>query len=237
MTQRRTSTICAILAATMVVSPGIAWRLSPRVMTTQTQQGFAHVVPQEFGDWKETSSSIVQVDPDVQRDGKRSTNDPYDDVLMRAYTNSKGEVVLLTLAYGRYQRQEVKIHRPELCYLAQGFQLVARAKAVMPLQSGVGKPVNGERMLVQSADRVEVVSFWLRVGSEFSDSSWNTRVHILKEGLRGRVPDGILVRASQIVPSAEQATPARYAVQEQFLKELLHAVPLPARDQLVGARV
>jgi len=42
---------------------------------------------------------------------------------MRAYQNSQGQIVYLALAWGEQQRQEVKIHRPDLCYVAQGFKV------------------------------------------------------------------------------------------------------------------
>ncbi len=68
-----------------------------------------------------------QIDPGKGTADEPNMDRPYDDVLMRAYGNSQGDIVLLAVAYGRNQRQEVKIHRPDVCYTAQGFQLVERS--------------------------------------------------------------------------------------------------------------
>ena len=152
---------------------------------------------------------------------------------MRAYGNSRGDVVLLALAYGRNQRQEVKIHRPDVCYTAQGFQLVERSPIAMPVNGDSGTQVQGMRMLVKAPGRVEAVSYWIRIGDVFTGNAWSIRYHIFKEGMSGRAVDGVLVRASQIVqggaPSAE-----RYRVQEAFLADLVRALPAPARQLLLG---
>ena len=42
------------------------------------------------------------------------------------------------------------------------------------------------------------------------------------------------VRVSQIVPDAASATPQRFALQEEFLAQLVRALPANARDLLVG---
>mgnify|MGYP003340463721 CR=1 FL=1 len=51
------------------------------------------------------------------------TEQPYDQTLMRTYANSHGEQIMLALAWGERQRQDVKVHRPEVCYPAQGFAI------------------------------------------------------------------------------------------------------------------
>ena len=143
--------------------------------------------------------------------------------------------MVLALAYGAHQRQEVKIHRPELCYTAQGFEVMRRSPIDVPLSGGLVPPAQGARMLVRGADRVETVSYWIRIGNLYSRSPWKTRSHIFTEGLRGRVVDGMLVRVSQMLPDLASATPQRFALQEQFLGELVAAMPPAARRLLVGS--
>lgn len=87
-------------------------------------------------------------------------------------------------------------------------------------------------MLVAAPGRVEAVSYWIRIGSSYSPSAWTTRYRIFSDGLRGRIPDGMLVRVSTIVPSAESAVPATYRLQEGFLAELVAAGPPDARGLL-----
>ncbi len=51
----------------------------------------------------------------------------YDDVLMRTYRRADGARVMAAFAYGRSQTQELKIHRPELCYSRAGLRRERRS--------------------------------------------------------------------------------------------------------------
>ncbi|HVY79742.1 MAG TPA: EpsI family protein [Steroidobacteraceae bacterium] len=222
-----------VLGVTMLATAAAVRLLQPEPIVTSGQPALADSVPRAFGEWREVSSLAEQVDPARGTD-EPSMDRPYDDVLMRAYGNARGDIVLLTLAYGRNQRQEVKIHRPEVCYTAQGFQLLSRSRVSFPLTGTGGRQVEGMRMLVSAPGRTEAVSYWIRVGDVFTDNAWAIRYHIFQQGIAGRAVDGMLVRASQIVPSADAASPERYRLQERFLADLVRALPEAARRQLIG---
>jgi hypothetical protein len=108
-----------VLGATMLATAAAVMVLQPEPITASPEPILAQTIPAAFGEWKEVSFVGEQVDPAKNAEDP-SMDRPYDDVLMRAYGNSRGDIVLLTLAYGRNQRQEVKIHRPDVCYTAQG---------------------------------------------------------------------------------------------------------------------
>jgi len=230
----RAALIPQMLGILMLMSGMGAWFLTPRVEANANPPSLAQVIPESFGDWRAVATPATVIDPSTERDAKDSFFTLYDDVLMRAYQNSSGRVVLLALAYGKHQRQEFKIHRPELCYVAQGFRLLSRNHVVFPFADRQNQPVTGSRMLVQSPARVEIVSYWIRIGSQFTENSWRTRYYLLKQGIRGHILDGILVRVSQVVPSAEDSTREKYALQEEFLSELVHASPAAAQALLIG---
>jgi EpsI family protein len=156
----------------------------------------------------------------------------YDQILSRTYINSRGEQIMLALAYGERQRQEYKVHRPEVCYTAQGFQIVAQNSADFGFSAPSGARVTGRQLLAHSSERFEAVSYWIRMGDIYSVNAWQARWYIFVEGLRGRVQDGILVRASQIVTQPMQAETS-YATQRQFLRELTQALPSASRELLL----
>jgi EpsI family protein len=217
----------------MLVSVAAAWWLTPSDSTAEVPR-LSDAVPKAFGDWKEIPTRTAVVDPRRDQDEPRNFDNPYDDVLMRAYGNSKGDVILVALAYGRHQRQEVKIHRPELCYVAQGFDIIKRASTTFPISNAGGAPVTGARMLVQAPGRVEAVSYWMRIGGVYTESAWTIRYYILKEGLNGRVLDGILVRVSQIIADPASASDERYLLQERFMADLVSAMPIKTRHLLIN---
>ncbi len=196
-----------ILGLSMIATAFGVELLQPTPLPVAERGSLAQSIPTQFGDWKEVSFGAEQVDPGKGAADEPNMDRPYDDVLMRAYGNSRGDVVLLALAYGRNQRQEVKIHRPDVCYTAQGFQLVERASIALPVQGTQGAQVNGMRMLVKAPGRTEAVSYWIRIGDVFTDNAWSIRYHIFTQGMAGRAVDGVLVRASQIVQGSNPIRP------------------------------
>jgi EpsI family protein len=223
-----------LIAALMAMAAGLSWLFVPHLDAAPAGPSLSSIVPSAFGDWKELHTAVPLVDPRARPEGEPDLQNPYDDVLMRAYGNRRGDVVLLALAYGRNQQQEVKIHRPELCYVSQGFKLLTQARAKFPVPAAAQGRIDGRRMLVTTANRFEAVSYWIRIGDVFSSGAWSTRMHILSEGLNGRIVDGMLVRVSQVLPDAQSASPQRYRLQEQFVADLVNAVPPSHRHLLVG---
>jgi EpsI family protein len=214
----------------MLATAVLALALTPKLSATSAlSTDLASIIPKQFGDWKEAPSDLLQMDLTAGREGDPTTDNPYDDVLMRTYINSKGQQIMLALAYGKSQRQEVKIHRPELCYIAQGYQV----KSIKPINVKVeNKVISAKSMLASSNNRSEIVLYWIRIGNFISQNAWQTRFYIFKQGLKGIVADGILVRTSQILENnlTEQES---IDVQKHFLNDLITAVPLPYRYLII----
>ena len=216
-----------LIGLSMCLAALLAWVATPKVSATRLPP-LAQWVPANFGDWHEVGGATDQVNPVADP----TLQNPYDDILMRSYANSRGDVVMVALAYGRSQRQEIKIHRPELCYLAQGYNLISSTATRLVLGGSGAAHVAGARMLVNTPGRTEAVSYWIRIGDMYSESAWATRYYILREGFKGKVHDGILVRVSQIVADGDSLD-ARYRLQEAFMGELIRAAPPYARRLLL----
>lgn len=225
----------AIISLVLLAAALSAYILKPEFNETAEAPSLERGVPEEFSSWRASASHLIQADLIPRRDGQPgSTIGPYDQVVSRTYFGQNNSAVMLSLAYGRNQRQEQKIHRPEVCYVAQGFKVVDLKPWAVNVPGHKG-PIETKRMIVRTDNRLEVVSYWIRIGSEYSDSAVKTRLHILEEGLNGRVPDGILVRASQILPlSADsQQKQKAFEYQERFLVALVEATPAPYKELLV----
>ncbi len=229
----RQATPIVLGLAMIATALGVQW-LQPEALAIGGRETLAQSIPTQFGDWKEVSFAGDQIDPGKGTTDEPNMDRPYDDVLMRAYGNSHGDVVLLAVAYGRNQRQEVKIHRPDVCYTAQGFQLVERNAVSLPFGGRPEAAVHGMRMLVKAPGRTEAISYWIRIGNVFTENAWAIRYHIFKQGLAGQAVDGVLVRASRIEQGSGTASGTRYRVQEQFLGDMVRALPPQARRLLLG---
>ncbi|WP_294639482.1 exosortase C-terminal domain/associated protein EpsI [uncultured Aquabacterium sp.] len=212
----------------------LGYALQPRLTeNTVDEATLNRLIPKSFGEWVEVKSTVPQVT--TATDQALSDQQPYDAQVMRTYRHSSGQTVMIAIAYGRNQRQEIKVHRPEVCYAAAGRKVVSIAPTEFGIESGDGQPVIGMQMLTtlprQEAD--ELVLYWIRIGHTFSQSGLTQRLHILTEGLKGRRSDGILVRFSQIIPRNSD-TAASKNLQQAFARELIAALPKEGRQLLIN---
>jgi len=213
----------------MVLAAGAAVVARPDLVAVENAPSLEDTVPKRFGDWTLVPDGRLQVG--TSTGDEPNMDQPYDQTVMRSYVNGRGQVVMLALAWGQKQQQEVKVHRPDLCYVAQGYQVRSLTPATFPLgQPGV-RPT-GKHMVAFGGRNGEAVSYWIRIGSLYSEDAWATRLHILKQGFGGHIPDGILVRASQPIADPAMAA-ASWPVLDQFLNELVAAVPPATRALLV----
>lgn len=180
------------------------------------------LIPSRIGDWQVDPHGQAQVALSAYAQGLSEAL--YDDILMRSYVDGDGQRLQLAMAYAREQRQEVKIHQPEVCYPAQGFRVLALQThrfvfAAMPY------PIVGKHALFgKDGGQIEAVSYWIRIGDDFPSSGMEMRWLMLRDGLlHGRVDDGMLVRVSSPIDDVAQA-PQAYAMHDRFLQSFALAV-------------
>lgn len=207
-------------------------QLRPTIIEGAAPPPLNQIVPKAFGAWRDLPNPMVQVETFVNGEGA-SRDQPYDDLVSRTYTNGEGEQIMVALAYGKHQRQEIKIHRPELCYPAQGWRVLKLTPVTFPFQTPSGQPVIGHRLLTQKGNGpIEAVSYWIRIGDSYSDSAWQTRMTIMKEGLQGRMTDGILVRVSERMAPG-QSEEATFKRLESFAEQLVASTRSDGRHLLL----
>lgn len=191
---------------------------------------FNKTIPSVFAGWVEVVSTTPQVS--VVSDERSLVNQLYDDTLMRTYTDSEGHQVMIALAYAKEQRQDVKVHQPDVCYPAQGYQML-KSEVVTFDSISAQSPIIGKRQLYSGQNHMEAVSYWIRVGDETMTSGLQMRLKIIKDGLlKRRLDDGILVRVSTPVSDVSQLN-STYQMHEKFLKELNQAVQAASPGLLV----
>jgi EpsI family protein len=182
------------------------------------------MVPTHFGEWREEPQRLVQlVNPQTQE----LLDKLYSEVLSRVYINSSGYRIMLSLAYGSDQRGSLQAHKPEVCYPAQGFKLHKNEPAELVTKFGA---IPARRLLTSLRSRHEPVTYWFTVGDKAVEGKLQKRLVELRFGLTGRIPDGMLFRVSSIDTDSMRA----FAMQEQFVQQLLGAVSPSERKRLSG---
>jgi EpsI family protein len=214
----------------MIAATALAVVLTPTAKSsTDNYVELEAIIPQQFGAWRvvPTAEELADLAPRNVDDEPRKF---YDATLMRTYKSVDGAVVMLAVAYGKNQRQEAKIHRPELCYTAQGFQVTAKHAKVVDVAEG---KVPAVQLLAKSAQRLEPITYWIRIGDKFSQDPLALRLSILFAGVGGRIPDGALVRVSSALPLGADPA-AQYPLQREFLRELTAALSPKGRRLVLG---
>lgn len=232
-TNARLSWKGVLIAALLVTSAGLGVIMQPKLEVEQfSQERLEDMVPKSFGGWTEIPNPTIPVDVAVDANNP-SNEQPYDDLVMRSYRNDRGETMMVAVAYGRNQRQEMKVHRPEVCYSANGGNVSNLMPIAFPFMSQSGVQVVGMRMRADSnVRRPELVSYWIRVGHVYSQSGLKQRWHILTEGLAGRRADGVLVRVSQILAPGQNPEEL-YKRQEQFAADFVRASKPDAQTMMI----
>ena len=221
----------------LVGASGLAYALRPVPLVELREVDLQRQIPVSFGEWREVRTGLVQADLAPRGENgqqEASLPWPYDKTLSRVYQRTDGQIIMLALAWGSKQRQEIKVHRPELCYAGQGFHVVDQR--YLPLELSPATHVQATKLITIASSRVEPVIYWIRIGNKISLSAWQSRGEIFREGLLGRIPDGILVRVSQALAS-ENEVDRSFDVLEEFLRDLYTHLDQGGRKLLVPMSV
>ncbi len=118
-----------LIGLIMLAAAGLALALTPRLKVADQglKINLEAMIPKQFGEWKlDETIAPIMFSPDVQA----GLDKIYNQMLNRTYINSQGEQIMLSIAYGGEQSYSMQVHRPEMCYPAQGFQVGAMSKGV-----------------------------------------------------------------------------------------------------------
>lgn len=220
-----------IVAVAMIAAAFFAIVLTPRADENAEIPDFEAMIPKEFGEWKMVNTPIAQANLVPQ--GGDDELFPYDAVLTRSYRNYQGNVKLLAIAYTKSQKQERKIHRPELCYYSQGYYV---QHATSERRDVAGQQIYLHRLLARQRSRIEPVTYWIRLGDRTVAGPWDMRAQIFWQGLKGEVVDGLLFRVSSLIGRGTD-TNTMYTIDDQFIQELLEAMEPEQRNVLTGASI
>lgn len=216
----------ALLCLALLTFAGAeAWRPREHLADSRPKFDLETVFPKRFGEWSVDERMPVQlVSPDVQA----LLNKLYSQVLSRVYVHEpSGRRIMLSVAYGGDQSDAGRAHRPEVCYPAQGFDISGRRKVSWQVADR-SMPIG--QLVARLGSRQEPISYWFVVGEGVAISGTDQKLMQLRYGLRGVIPDGMLVRVSSVDREVDRA----YALHQDFVQSMV-AQMLPAdRLRVIG---
>lgn len=216
-----------IIGVCMFAAAGMALALKPTVKVADSgpKIDLETLIPKAFDDWK-IDSTITPLIANPEQTALISKI--YNQTLSRTYVNSRNERIMLSIAYGGDQSDNMAVHKPEVCYPAQGFQIL-KSPAISTFKTSEGDiPV--KRLVAGQGPRVEPITYWTTVGDVVQVSGLKWKLQQLKYGLTGRIPDGLLYRVSSIQTDESRA----FQIQDDFTHAMLQAMKPGDRERIVG---
>jgi EpsI family protein len=217
-----------LIGGTLLAGAGAAAALTPRerlnlLGTAQLETA----IPKRFAGWAELPSSALV----LPKASPGSLADRlYDQTVSRVYENPADVPVMMVIAYGSTQSDQLQLHRPEVCYTAVGFEISDSRRVNIPLGPA---QIPARALLATTDSRREPILYWTRIGDSLPTDGQEQRRMKFEHELRGLIADGVLVRLSTVVPEGVDAI----AGLERFARALIQAVPPAVRPALVGRPV
>lgn len=214
-----------LVAFAMICSAYLAYTLTPQPTKRDGKsENLEKVIPRQFGNWVEdTSITPLHVSPDIQAELSKF----YVQTLSRTYINQNGKRVMLSLALGGDQTRALQVHKPEVCYKAQGFEILDQIEGTITINGDLF-PVM--RLFARQDKRIEPITYWIRIGDDTARGWYEQNLMRLKYGLQGKIPDGLLFRVSSLAIDKHEA----YELHAVFINELIQNMDAKGREFLLG---
>ncbi len=215
-----------LLAFTMLVAVILAVVLKPveKLADNGEKVDLSAMIPSKFKDWGVDTNTPAQIlSPEVEA----NLNKTYDQILSKTYVNQQGEKIMLTIAYGSAQTQDLKAHRQEICYRAQGYSIDMLRHENMQISN---KNIPVTRMYATQRGRNEPVTYWFTMGNQVVLSRTERFLVQLKYALSGYIPDGFLIRISNLANDPENA----FLKHEEFISTLISSTSTATSTRLLG---
>jgi EpsI family protein len=215
-----------VIALCMFAAAGMALALKPttKIADAGPKVDLEVLIPKQFGDWKMDTTIVPLIaDPEVQA----KLDKIYNQTLSRTYVNSRNERIMLSIAYGGDQSDSMSVHKPEVCYPAQGFQILKNVSSTFSTGEG-NIPV--KRLVATQGQRIEPITYWTTIGDTVAVGGVKWKLQQMKYGLTGSIPDGLLFRISSIQADENAA----YRAQDDFSRALLGALTPEGKERIIG---
>ena len=224
MNKNRARAALVVLLMALSFAGAAAWRPTVKLADQRPKVNLETMFPKAFSDWVVDGRIPVQL---VSPDTAALLNKLYNQTLSRTYVNSQGQRIMLSVAYGGDQSDGTRAHRPEVCYPAQGFQLLTSSTGTL---RGDAEGMRVRRLVAKLDGRMEPITYWMIVGERVTITGTEAKMAQLEYGMRGQIPDGMLIRVSSI----DLDSAAAFELHQRFIAQLARAVPPTMQTMAFG---
>ncbi len=217
-----------ILAGACGVGAATAYGLIPRHHVSLLHDTpLEAIIPRTFGPW--LARDVGDLVAPKTEDSLAAKL--YSQTVSRIYAaGNDGPRIMVLLAYGDTQSDDLQLHRPEVCYPAFGFGISDNRPTFV--EAGPGVAVPGRSLLAHRPDHLESIVYWSRLGEYFPLTGTDQQYARLRTAMRGDIADGLLARFSMI--SDDQRSTV--GILSAFAGAMIRAVAPAHRPVLIGTQ-
>lgn len=180
-----------VLGTAFVLCGGLtAFRQPSTLVEPIPTKTFGAMIPAKVGGWTSQKSAELVLPPADETSDKL-----YQNLETRVYEGDGLPAVMFLCAYSNVQKNDVQVHRPEVCYPASGYPIIKNI--VYPITIGTQK-INARFLIADRGGPKEMILYWTRVGDSFPVDWQSQRIDMAMANLAGAIPDGALFRVSMI---------------------------------------
>lgn len=161
--------------------------------------------PKVIGNWKSVDLPLSENDYKILETRN---------LIMREYTNSQEETLILYIVYSENNRKVV--HPPELC-LTGGGQSIEYRDSIK-----IGN-IQAVKLSMEKGDFRQLVLYWFKAGNLNTDRYVKQQLKVVLDLLRGRRTSSALIRITTTVKDGN--SPAALALLKGFVLEIENLLP------------
>ncbi len=203
----------------MILTSMIAFTFEPTELLANKSEvmNLEKNIPYVFGTWYAVDDEQAQI---IEPERAAVINYLYSQTLSRTFVNKKtGMRVMLSLAYGKVQSDGKEVHKPEVCYPAQGFTIDQLSKVTLDV-GHEPQHIRATQLIAKLGSRIEPVVYWTTLGTYSYNSRMQKKQLELNYALQNLIPDGLLFRVSMIDQNTIEANSILY----QFINDLYSSI-------------
>ena len=217
----------ALLASLCLLAAVGAYLLTPRQLLADLEPvNLEQMVPLQFANWRALPEHDDVITSPEQEAFIKSI---YSQVLSRVYVDDAGHRIMLSIAYTRDQSDNsgTQSHKPEICYPAQGFQIVSNQQQDLRVREGQWQI---RHLVAARADRTEPITYWNMIGIQPAVTGTAIKKAQLYLGMQGVIADGLIVRISNISEDVADS----FVIHSEFIEQLLHGMDAYGKKRIAG---
>ena len=217
------SRIIYLSVAITLVSVSLALLVQPAIRHINldaSRPDLATLVPTSFGSWQELPLQSVILPAEMPEEKGVTT-------LYRTYANELGQQVTLVIVHGAPRGDTMRLHLPEICYVAQGFTVSDRYQTAIRHD---GQQIDAVSMIAESRLGQQTVTYWIRTADTYVRSQFGQQLFFLQSREATR-RDSALVRVSVTSDDIQFAR----GITRDFLRQFLYHMPDETKPYLLAS--